>query len=116
MAEMCWYCYHPIDAIQPEAAKKHLRPVILDAMTDVLTRFTALAHWRRPDIAEVIEATAAQFEMNMGKLGQPLRVAVTGGPVSPPIDTTLALVGREKTLIRVADGIAFIRARAAASQ
>ena len=52
--------------------------------------------------------------MNLGKLGQPLSVAVTGGPVSPPIDVTLMLVGREKSLARIDRAIAFVEARAAA--
>ena len=47
----------------------------------------------------------------MGKIGQPIRVAVTGGPVSPPIDVTLALVGREKTLARLAKAITLIEAQ-----
>jgi glutamyl-tRNA synthetase len=35
-----------------------------------------------------------------------LRVAVTGSAVSPPIDATLALLGRERTLLRLDAGIA----------
>jgi len=37
----------------------------------------------------------------MGKVAQPLRVAVSGGPVSPPIDVTVALLGKDKTLERL---------------
>ncbi len=48
----------------------------------------------------------------MGKLGQPIRVAITGGSVSPPIDVTVALVGRERTLARLDKAIELIRARA----
>jgi glutamyl-tRNA synthetase len=52
----------------------------------------------------------------MGKLGQPIRVAVTGGSVSPPIDVTVWLVGRERTLKRLDDAIIMIEERAAASE
>jgi len=44
---------------------------------------------------------ATQLQTGLGKLAQPLRVAVTGTAVSPPIDSTLALLGRERTLARV---------------
>ena len=37
----------------------------------------------------------------MGKIAQPVRVAVAGVAVSPPIDVTLALLGRERTLARM---------------
>jgi hypothetical protein len=50
-----------------------------------------------------------------GKLGQPLRVAVTGGAVSPPIDVTLQLIGQERTIARLDRAIRLVRARADAS-
>ena len=47
----------------------------------------------------------------MGKLAQPLRVAVTGAGVSPSIDDTLRLLGQEKSLARLRKGIEFIENR-----
>ena len=51
----------------------------------------------------------------MGKLGQPIRVAVTSGPVSPPIDVTVWLVGQRRTIERLDHALGLIEARAAAS-
>ena len=51
----------------------------------------------------------------MGKIAQPLRVALTGSAVSPSIDKTLWLVGRERSLERISRALAYIMARAAAS-
>ena len=115
MAESCRYCYQDFDEIDAKAVKKNLRPVILEPMKEVREKFEGLDDWTAEALSEAIEATAAAHEINMGKLGQPIRVAVTGGPVSPPIDVTLALVGREKTLARLATAITIIEARAAAS-
>jgi len=113
MAESARYCYADFDEIEPKAAKKHLRPVILDAMEDIRGRFAGLADWRAAELSAAIEDCASAHEINMGKLGQPIRVAVTGGSVSPPIDVTLALVGRERTLARLDKAIELIRVRAA---
>jgi glutamyl-tRNA synthetase len=44
---------------------------------------------------------AESLGLKLGKVAQPLRVAVSGGPVSPPIDVTVALLGREKSLARL---------------
>jgi len=41
----------------------------------------------------------------MGKLAQPIRILVSGGPVSPPIDVTLALLGKGESLQRIKQGI-----------
>ena len=54
----------------------------------------------------------SQHEINMGKLGQPIRVAVTGGGVSPPIDKTVWLIGKDRVVNRLANAIEFIERRA----
>jgi glutamyl-tRNA synthetase len=113
MAQSCRYCYEDFEEIDAAAAKKHLRPVILEPFRDVTARLRALGSWTEEGISQAIEACAADHDINMGKLGQPLRVAVTGGPVSPPIDVTLALVGRERTLARLERAIELIEARSA---
>ena len=114
LVESSRYCYEDFDEIDPKAAKKNLRPVILEPLRDVLARFSALPDWTAEALDAAINACAEAYEINMGKLGQPLRVAVTGGSVSPPIDVTLELVGREKSLTRITTAIEFIEARAAA--
>lgn len=111
MAEDCRYCYEDFDAIDPAAAKKYLRPVILAPLRDLVGRLQALDHWTAGSISSAIDACAEDHGINMGKLGQPLRVGVTGGSVSPPIDVTLALVGRQRTLARLEHAIALIEAR-----
>ena len=49
--------------------------------------------------------------MNMGKIAQPLRVAITGTKMSPAIDQTLILVGQKRVLARMAWALETIRAR-----
>jgi glutamyl-tRNA synthetase len=113
MAESCRYCYEDFGEIDAAAAKKHLRPVILGPLKDVALRFRTLSAWTEKGIGGAIDASAADHGINMGKLGQPLRVAVTGGSVSPPIDVTLALVGRDRTLARLDRAIDLIEVKAA---
>ena len=111
LVETSRYCYQDFDEFDAAAAKKHLRPVVLEPLKEVRGRFDRLAAWSADAIHEAIGETAAEHGINLGKLGQPLRVAVTGGPVSPPIDTTIALVGKDRTLARIDLAIAFITAR-----
>ena len=113
MAASARYCYEDFELID-QSAMKHLRPVILEPLTAARDRLAGLKHWGRTAISEAIEAVAASFDINMGKLGQPIRVAVTGGSVSPPIDVTVCLVGRERVLRRLDHALQYIEARAAA--
>ena len=116
MAASARYCYEDFEVIEAGAAKKHLRPAILAPLKAVREALASLPGWSREEIGRVIEATAEAHGLKMGKLGQPIRVAVTSGPVSPPIDVTVYLVGRERTLRRLDHAIELIEARAAAGQ
>ena len=115
MAASARYCYEDFEVIDQKSAKKHLRPVILEPIRAARDRLAGLEHWGQTAIHEAIEGVAADYEINMGKIGQPIRVAVTGGPVSPPIDITLWLVGQDRTVRRMDHAIGLIEARAAAS-
>ncbi|MBT4839025.1 MAG: glutamate--tRNA ligase, partial [Methylococcales bacterium] len=111
MAEKSLFIVQDFDEFDAKAAKKHLRPVILDAFIELKNRLEDLEEWIDEKIHQVILAVAESFEMNIGKLGQPLRVAVTGSGVSPSIDVTLKLIGKEKTLKRMEKAIVFIENR-----
>ncbi len=113
MAAAAAYCFVDEVEIDPAAAKKHLRPVILAPLRAVTERLAA-TDWNADAILAAIRETAAAHGINMGKLGQPLRVAATGGPTSPPIDVTLQLIGRERTVGRLEKALALVEARAAA--
>jgi glutamyl-tRNA synthetase len=58
-----------------------------------------------------VERVAQELETKMGKVAQPLRVAVVGRAASPGIDVTLKLVGKEATLRRIDQALDFIRRR-----
>ena len=115
MAEKARYCYEDFAEIDAASAKKHLRPVVLEPLIAVRDRFRQLDSWTKEGIANAIEQTAKDFSINMGKLGQPVRVAVTGGSVSPPIDVSLWLVGRQRTVQRLTRAIELVRDRVSKS-
>lgn len=101
MAESAWFLYRPEIELDPKAAEKHLKPAIVPALTDLHARLSALPQWSREALHQALTDAAAAAGIGFGKLGQPVRVAVTGGTVSPPIDVTLELLGREKVLARL---------------
>jgi glutamyl-tRNA synthetase len=115
MVESSRYCYEDFDEIDAKAAKKNLRPVILEPVKAARDALAELSEWSKESIAALVEEVAASFELNMGKLGQPIRVAVTGGAVSPPIDVTVWLIGQERVLQRLDRAIQIIEERAQAA-
>lgn len=92
------------------AFRKHLVPAVRAPLLDLLLRLRALPDWNRGAIHGAVAAAAEAGGLGFGKLGQPLRVAVTGGTVSPPIDVTVELVGKARTLARIEAALAGIAA------
>jgi len=115
MVDSSRYCYEDFDEIDAKAAKKNLRPVIQEPLQAARDELAKLSEWSKEAIAETIEKTAARFDINMGKLGQPIRVSCTGGSVSPPIDVTLWLIGQIRTIERLDRALQLIALRAQAN-
>ena len=116
MVESARFCFVDFDAPDPKAAKKYLRPVILEPMRTLRSALAELPSWTKHGISDAIDTVARRYEISLGKIGQPVRVAVTGGSVSPPIDITLWLAGRDRSLSRLDKGISFIVNRSEASE
>lgn len=108
MADESLYFYRDFDSYDDKAVKKNFKPGVEDVLQAVWSGFDALADWSAEPLHQVVLDTAEKLQLNLGKVAQPLRVAVCGGAVSPAIDATLALLGREKTLDRIARAIKFI--------
>ena len=87
--------------IDPKAAAKHLSEDGRNILSKVREELNRLLEWSAPAINVLLNDLAARLQSGLGKVAQPLRVAVAGSPVSPPIDVTLELLGRTRTLSRV---------------
>ena len=87
--------------IDPKAAAKHLTGDAPRLLAQVRARLAALGSWDAVGIHAVLNDLSTQLGAGLGKIAQPLRVAVTGTSVSPPIDATLALLGRQRSLARI---------------
>jgi glutamyl-tRNA synthetase len=113
MVQVSRYFYEDFSEFDADAAKKHLRPVALEPLQAVAAKLAELNDWSQAEIHHVINATAEELGVGMGKIGMPLRVAVTGGGNSPALDLTLALVGKARSLARLALAISFVQQRSA---
>jgi len=111
LANSSRYFYEDYEDFDATAAKKHLRPVAKEALQLVQTKLQASDDWSETNLHKIIEDTAAELEVGMGKVGMPLRVAITGAGQSPSLDVTLALIGKIRSVERISRAIAFIEAR-----
>jgi glutamyl-tRNA synthetase len=111
IAENCRYFYEEFDEFDADAAKKHLRPVARQPLEVVRDKLAALTDWTAENVHHAIQATADELEVGMGKVGMPLRVAVTGAGQSPGLDVTVHAIGRSRSVARINKALDFIAAR-----
>ena len=109
MAQNSAFFYKDFDAYDPMDAASHLKPEAEQPLSQLRDQLTELSRWEAATIHEVVTNLAESLGLKLGMIAQPLRVAVAGRAMSPPIDVTLMLVGREKTLKRIDRALEHIR-------
>ncbi len=108
MAKNSRYFFMETIEYDEKAIKKHLKPAIREPLNDLCERLARLPDWNAEAIHEIIHAIAEQYTLKLGKIAQPLRVAVTGGTISPPIDVTVKLIGQTRSVERIKHAVTFI--------
>jgi glutamyl-tRNA synthetase len=100
MAASGLYFFLP-PVMDEKAVTKHLTAEARLVLGELARTFTAVTDWTAPVLHALLQQFAEARALGLGKVAQPLRVALTGGTVSPPIDATLALLGQERVLARL---------------
>lgn len=106
LAEKAAIWYGPIASWDDAAVAKHLTtPTAVPALQAAHTSLGAVSEWKVEQVHAAIEAAAAAIGEGMGKVAQPLRVAMTGTQVSPAIDQTVYLAGQARALTRIEEAL-----------
>ena len=111
MADISAFFYQDYDELDDKAAKKHLRPVAREALEVMRDELGKLEEWTAETLHQLVQDVSDRLEVNMGKVAQPLRVAVVGRAASPGIDVTLYLTGREACIRRIGKALEYIEQR-----
>lgn len=104
LAEKSSYFYNDDISYDENAVKKHIKAATAEIFSKLLTNFSSLdsQQWQDPDVLHnVVSTTAEQCQVGMGKVGMPLRVAVTGSGQSPDIGITLKFLSKDKVVARL---------------
>ena len=106
MAQSSVFFFRAPATYDEKAVRKHITADVPALLAEAAAALGELAEWNAPAIHELISGVAAAKGVPLGKLAQPIRLAVCGGTVSPPIDATLAILGKSETLSRLTRALA----------
>lgn len=108
MATNSAFFYRIPESYDEKAAKKNLTKNSAVFLADMKSRLSAITNWQAKPIHDEIKRCAEHYDVGMGKVAQPIRVAVTGTPISPPLDETLAILGEGRTLSAIEQALKWI--------
>jgi glutamyl-tRNA synthetase len=111
MAKNSLFFFKDFEQYDDRAARKHLTAATVPLLKAVSDGLAASADWNAGAIHQVLDSVASQNDTVLGQVAQPLRVAISGTAVSPPIDLTVALIGKAKALARVQRAISYASAQ-----
>jgi len=86
-----------------EKASKLLDAEARERLATLLPKLEASEHWLAADLEQIVRDFAEATGAKLGKVAQPLRAALTGKAVSPPVFDVMAVLGREEALARIRD-------------
>jgi glutamyl-tRNA synthetase len=101
MALNSLFFFRAPDAFDDKAVRKHVTPEIREVLGQAAHALKDLAGWTPESVHAVLHEICTAKGINLGKLAQPIRIAVCGGTISPPIDATLAILGKDESLARL---------------
>jgi glutamyl-tRNA synthetase len=114
MADQAHFYYRDTIEFDAKAAKKFLKGNAYEPLKSLKSKLEALDDFSERSLESVFLELLESFEIKLGKIAQPVRVAITGTSVSPGIYEVVAALGKERVLPRLASAIEFIEKRMAA--
>ena len=110
LVDMAHYFLTETVEIDEKAGRKHLVPEAKSLLQEVSARLGNLTEFNQAGIEQVFGDVVAERDIKLGRVAQPVRVALTGSTVSPGIYEVIDVLGRNVTLARLAEGVRYIDA------
>lgn len=101
VVEQTRFFFTDVGSYNEAAMKKWLKQGSVALMSSLLSKLDSLSEWTAENIQSTVQAVVDENDVGFAKVAQPIRIAVTGSTMSPSIDQTLALLGREVTISRL---------------
>ncbi len=108
MANYALFLFQPIDEYDEKAVKKVFKQSAIIPFETLIKKMQATQDWGSADLHALIEDTVNELEVGFGKVGQPLRIALTGQSSGPANDDIMHVLGKEETIKRTENALQYL--------
>jgi len=109
LAEGARMFYRAPEAYDDKAVQKHIKENSWQLLDHFVAGAEKLPAWDAAGVHELLKSVCEAAGEGLGKLAQPIRIMLSGAAISPPIDATLELLGRDEALARIRRGLQELR-------
>ena len=112
MADMMdFYLLEEIE-YEPKAAKKFLKPSMIPVFEDLIRKLDKLDEFTEQELEQIFRGTSEELGVKLGKIAQPVRVALTGRTASPGLFEVIDILGKKRTIRRLEAALEYMKRRA----
>ena len=109
LVDFASFYLNEVITLDPKAAAKFLKPEIAAALRGLADGLAGLeGEFSEAVVQGVFQQVLTRFNLKLGQLAQPVRVALTGGTVSPGIYEVITVIGRDRTIARLDSAIRYL--------
>ena len=108
MAEESHYFFKAPSEYDAKAAAKQLTAAATGPLSEIRNRLAKLEGWEPAAIEQEVKSVVEDLGIGFGKLGLPLRVALTGNTKSPALEQTVAVIGRDESVARLDAALEYV--------
>jgi len=109
LADMAMFLLQPLDGFDPDSDKKAFKESAIDALNALHQHAQQVTDWDSADLHQLIADVVTELEVGFGKVGMPLRVALTGKAQGPANDEIMRILGQQESLNRIQAALAFVK-------
>ena len=101
MAQMARFYFEDPEEYDEKGKRKFLKPAVVPLFQELIEEFERLESFGEEEVEKAFNNVLEKNGLKLGKLAQPVRVALTGGTVSPGIFEVVSIVGKEAAIRRL---------------
>ena len=116
MAQAALFYYLEEIVFDEKAARKFLKPAALAPLKLLAEKLKAQSDYTQENLEKIFKDVMEQTALKLGKIAQPVRVALTGKTASPGIFEIIAILGPEQVIPRLEKAIGYIEAKVEAAE
>jgi glutamyl-tRNA synthetase len=111
MAEDALFYFAEDVSYDDKAAKKFLKPTALEPIQLLIAALESLDHFDEAKLEQAFKSVMEKTGLKLGKIAQPVRVALTGRTASPGIFEIIEIIGKDKVISRLKRATRFIKGK-----